>query len=93
MEQASQRKFQLLCGFCKLLTNLQESYKAYKALLPVVKQADKLRQDSLGKDVEINSLKAELTATKIAQPNGGSSDNSTKYWKDKYETLLAACDG
>jgi hypothetical protein len=72
----------------KLLTRSQKTYKGYKDMLPVYKQADRIRQNALDKDAQINELKTQLASAKVVQFNATSSDDS-KYWKHKYESLLA----
>jgi hypothetical protein len=62
-------------------------------MLPTYKQADQYRKDAAEKEDAIKDLKLELKAAKAVQSNGvGAAGGDTSYWKNKYETLLAAID-
>lgn len=66
----------------------KRSYKQYKEMLPMYKQADQHRRDSLGKDSLIKELRDQLSAAKTLQSNGVSAGGDTADWKIKFATLL-----
>ncbi|CAO2651834.1 Nn.00g001170.m01.CDS01 [Neocucurbitaria sp. VM-36] len=68
----------------------KRSYKEYKDILPIYKQANQYRKDALDKEDVIMGLKLELSAAKTFQSNGVGAGGDAAYWKDKYESLLSS---
>ncbi|KAH9866023.1 hypothetical protein J1614_008587 [Plenodomus biglobosus] len=75
-------------------TNLaKRSYKEYKDMLPLYKQAEQYHEDLLTKDDTIKDLKNQLSAAKASLSDGVSAGGDSDYWKGKYEALLATVGG
>lgn len=72
--------------------NVQRSYKEYKDMLPLYKEAETHRNDAADKTVQIAELKRQLATIKPALSNGAgaAAGADTAYWKNKYETLLSS---
>jgi len=66
------------------LIRRKRSYKEYKDLLPLSKQADAYRQEN-------EQLKAQLAA-KGQSNGGGAAASDVAYWRDKYDELLTSLD-
>ncbi|KAI2480927.1 Spc7 multi-domain protein [Pyrenophora tritici-repentis] len=70
----------------------KRSYKEYRDLLPLSKQAEQYRQAALDKDDVVKNLELQLATVKAkaSQSTGaGPTGGDARYWKSKYETLLA----
>ncbi|EFQ96029.1 hypothetical protein PTT_03592 [Pyrenophora teres f. teres 0-1] len=68
----------------------KRSYKEYRDLLPLSKQVEQYRQAALDKDDVVKNLELQLVALKASQSTGaGTTGGDARYWKSKYETLLA----
>jgi hypothetical protein len=61
-------------------------------MLPIYKEADKFRMAAQDAEDQVKTLKRDLGAARASQSsqsNGVGSGGDAKYWKDKYDDLLA----